>query len=314
MKECRTLAAAGFETVLLAPVDEAFEAHGVTVRPVGVVEIRLGIPALARRLRRALRAALRERADLYHLHDPELVLVGYALKVRGRRVIYDAHEDTPREVVSLAPQSGLRVRLLGRAWAIVLAVAGRWFDGVVAATPAIAAHFPGKKTALVRNYALLSDAAVTGSPERPWPPEVVYVGGLSEPRGVRVLVEAIRLVPDVTLVLAGPPQPQSFLDELSATPGWQRVRYEGQVSRERVATLLAQARAGLVVFRPDVTHVDALPNKLFEYMAAGLPVVASGFPLWRKLAEGCAVFVDPTSPQAVADAIGWLLAHPEEAS
>src|SRR4051794_34425339 len=121
---------------------------------------------------------------------------------------------------------------------------------------------------------------------------------------------------EVTLVLVGsaPPREAGLVDRLQALPRWARGRYEGQLFRERGVASLADARAGLVVFQPITGHPEALPNKLFEYMAAALPVIASDFPLWREIveAEQCGLLVDPQDPQAIASAIDEVIAAPAD--
>ena len=97
--------------------------------------------------------------------------------------------------------------------------------------------------------------------------------------------------------------------------GWDRVEELGTLGRSEVAQLFGQVSAGLVIFLPEPNHVEAMPNKLFEYMSAGIPVIASDFPLWHGIVEGagCGLLVDPLDPRAIAGAIEHLLTHPEEA-
>jgi glycosyltransferase involved in cell wall biosynthesis len=86
-------------------------------------------------------------------------------------------------------------------------------------------------------------------------------------------------------------------------------------TRPQVRDLLARARIGIVTLHPTGNYVNSQPTKLYEYMSAGLPVVASDFPVWRKVVDGaqCGLLVDPMNPAAIAEALVWLLQHPEEA-
>jgi glycosyltransferase involved in cell wall biosynthesis len=89
----------------------------------------------------------------------------------------------------------------------------------------------------------------------------------------------------------------------------------GQVNRAEVRNVLGRSVAGLVTFHALPNHVDAQPNKMFEYMSAGIPVIASNFALWRDIIEGnqCGICVDPMNPEAIAAAIDYLIEHPEDA-
>ena len=253
-----------------------------------------------------------------HFHDPELIPVGLALRLSGIKIIYDVHEDLPRQVLGkhwLSP--GLRRPVSWVAEAVEW-VAGRAFDGVVAATPTIARRFPTKKTVTVQNFPILSEL-VAPDPVRytDRPPYFAYVGGLGSIRGSREMVEAIGRVPNqaVRLQLAGKFSNHLDGEAARSLDGWARVDYHGWTSRPEVARLLGDVRAGLVLFHPSPAHRAAQPNKMFEYMAAGLPVIASDFPLWREIVEGagCGLLVDPLDPDAIAGAMQWLLENPEDA-
>ena len=168
----------------------------------------------------------------------------------------------------------------------------------------------------INNYPLLGELS---SGEIDWSQkrdQVAYVGGLGRVRGIHELVKGMGLTKtDVVLALAGSFGEHDFEAQVRAEAGWQRVDFRGWLDREGVKLALNESVAGLVTLHPIVNYLDALPVKMFEYMAAGLPVIASNFVLWKQIIEGngCGLCVDPLDPHAISEAVDYLVTHPDEA-
>jgi glycosyltransferase involved in cell wall biosynthesis len=267
------------------------------------------------------REAVRENVDLYHFHDLELIPVGLFLRALGKRVIYDIHEDYPRRGIfckQLIP--GLERPTLGWLLEKMENLACGHFSALIVATPTIASRFNGQNTTtiMVQNYPSLAEFECIATPWRERSNTVAYVGQMSKARGTRQIVQAMELLPEglnATLKLVGSFFPLSFGEELARMPAWKRVEAMGFLDHKRVVQVLTTVRAGLVTFHPEPNHTRAQPTKLFEYMATGIPVIASDFPLWREIIDGarCGLLVDPRNPKAIAEAIDYLLTHSEEA-
>lgn len=259
-------------------------------------------------------------ADLYHFHDPELIPLGVWLSFQGKRVIYDAHEDLPNTFAYKYYIPEFARRGLGWLAGRLEKLAVRQFAAVVAATPTIASRFSeyNANTVVVRNFPLLAELA-TGV-KQPWnerPPLVVYVGSMAPERGFRESMEAISLLPphlNARVAFAGVVSPE-LRKEMCHLAGFDRTDVLGMLNRSEVASLLGRARVGLVPLHRMPNFLKALPVKLFEYMSAGIPVIASDFPLWREIIEtvGCGFLVDPRDSKAIAYAVEYLLTHPNEA-
>ncbi len=316
LKECRTLAAAGLTVSLVAP-----GAPSETIDGVRLVGVPRGGGRVGRSVvttARVLRAALAERSDVYHFHDFELIPVGLLLKLRGKRVVYDVHESVPDDVALKEYLPDVAKRPLVWFARGMEALAARFLDAIVPATPAISRRFIGPKMTIVQNFPILGELVGTDRRFRDRAPQIAYVGGIEEIRGVREIVDAMALVPaDLggRLALAGPFDPPDLAEEVQSGAGATLTRVLGQLSRAEVADLLADSRAGIVTFHPVRSHIEAQPNKLFEYMSAGLPVIASDFPLWREIIDSaeCGLLVDPLDPKAIAAAMTALLADPDRA-
>jgi glycosyltransferase involved in cell wall biosynthesis len=158
----------------------------------------------------------------------------------------------------------------------------------------------------------------TDAPPSKDQPLIVYAGEITVFRGIYEMILAMDLLPQqlgASLILAGRFSPPELEDEVKKKPGWEKVKYHGWKSRDILMPLIAKSQVGLVLFHPLPNHIEAQPNKLFEYMSMKIPLVASDFPLWRKIIGeiNCGFLVDPLDPKAIAEAMQWLIEHPDEA-
>lgn len=315
-KMCRSLAVSGYPTHLIVAdgLGDA-EVDGVRISDVG----RAGGGRLNRMLtrpRRLLERALASGASLYHLHDPELLTIAGALRRSGAKVVFDSHEDVPSTIVEKDYIPALVRRPLARLFSGYEQWHCRRLDAMVAATPHIRDKFTGcnSNSLDINNFPFLHE----------WPEpdptiqkhdEVAFVGGINGIRGIAQIVDAIGRVDGVTLNLAGRFNDPAVEARVREAPGWSHVTELGFLDRPQVGKLLARSKAGLVTFLPVPNHVDAQPNKMFEYMSAGIPVIASHFPLWREIIEGndCGICVDPQDPDAIAAAIRKIVGDPQRA-
>jgi glycosyltransferase involved in cell wall biosynthesis len=316
VKQCRSLARHGYEVSLVVADGKGDESRdGVTIFDVGRPGGRM--ERMFRTTGRVFHKGLDLQADAYHLHDPELLPVGLRLKSLGKTVIFDSHEDVPSQIRSKPYLGPVSLRVLSAAAGFFMHHACRRLDGIVAATPTIRDKFLpiNRRTVDVNNYPV-PDELFAGMYWADKQLEVCYVGDITAGRGIREIVRACEFVETpVRLTIGGAFSETSLETEVRSYSGWNKVNMLGFLSRDRVREVLGRSMAGLVTLHPQDNYLDALPVKMFEYMAAGIPVIASDFPLWRKIVEGngCGICVDPRNPREIARAIDYLVTHPDEA-
>lgn len=316
-KECKSLARAGYEVTLVAPHQKSEWIDGVTIRAVKPASGRL--ERCFKTTAAVYRAAIAIDADVYHFHDPELMMIGLLLQARGKKVIYDLHEDLPLTVSYKPYVPNWLKRPLAKICGTMESFATRYFTGLIAASPEIAARFSRhSNVVVVQNYPLREEFPEETGGRAP-SNYVTYVGlRITKARGAEEMVRAVELLAEscpTQLKLAGIIEPPALQQQLEATRGWRSTEYLGSLGRLEVSALIRNAIAGLVVLHAEPNYVNSHPVKLFEYMCAGIPVIASDFPVFRSIVEKakCGILVDPLSSRQIADAIEYLCKHPHEA-
>ncbi|MFC1538113.1 glycosyltransferase family 4 protein [Candidatus Latescibacterota bacterium] len=320
-KECKSLSSAGYEVHLVAQHDKDEVLDGVHIHAVPFPKSRLRRMIFT--LLNVYRKAASIPAELYHFHDPELIFTGLFLKLRGKKVIADVHEDYPDYIRNKDYIPGLLSKPFAWITGIIEHFFSGFFDAVIVVTPKIYQRFKSlnKNTVTIHNFPILGEFGNESDEKEPVRKtgSVAYIGNITRDRGIVEMIKAIGLVQDkipVSLVIGGTFAPKSLEDDVKKMPEFEFVDYRGFLTRKDVAVVLSEARAGLVVPQPFSHNKFGYMNKLFEYMSAGIPVIASDFPQWRPLVEDseCGLLVDPMNPQAIADAIIYIFDNPDEAA
>ena len=314
-KECVTLAEAGYDVTLLV----AGKGDPIALQGVSVVYVPVSYRSRAGRMYRAPRALCREllqrKPDVVHFHDPEFLICVPKLKRQGYRVIYDVHEDVPRQLMSKHwIQPFIRKPLAGLV---------EWFenrmakkaDVILTASTFIMHRFLkiNKQTLDLRNFPKQSEFEQV-QVKKMVPPHAVYIGAIATIRGAREMVLAMENS-DMVLDLAGPLESSELLPLLHSLPGSANLVYHGVVGRDVATQMMASASVGLALLHPTINYLDALPTKLYEYMLAGIPVIASDFNVYKAIVEQyeCGLCVSPLDISALKNALAFIRTNPDRA-
>ncbi|HEX2525889.1 MAG TPA: glycosyltransferase [Geminicoccus sp.] len=323
-KECVSLAEAGFDISLVVP-DAGTDrvAKGVKILTVPLPRGRK--ERFLKTTRAVIARGLAEDADVYQFHDPELILPALRLRAAGKPVVFDVHEDYYTSILDKTPYLPGAVSKKVAAWGYygVERLTRRAFRTVIAERY-YARRFP--EAVPVLNYPRLEQfaavlAVLAERPsEPPATPRLLYTGGLNMERGALTYADLARTMDDAFVQAVGvTPVDLARKMQERAGSGASRLEIVGIGEKLPFSRILQAYRepwtCGLAVM-PETSHYrEKELTKFFEYMAAGLPILASDFPVWKSLIEGHRVglCVDPNSLEAVQDAVRWLAAHPDEA-
>ena len=318
-KECKSIARAGYDVTLIAAHDRDETVDGVRMK--AMVRASGRISRMLRTTWAICRQAIREDADLYHFHDPELIPVALVMRIRGKKVIYDVHEDVPADILSKQYIPSHFRRPIAWLAGLIEKKSSRYFSGVVAATSPISRRFRFRTagTVVVSNYPVLDQEPDprAQSWSRPSGSAVVYAGLLSQDRCIREIVEAMDLLsPDLaaTLNLAGSFSPPASRSRSDGSEGMA----EGQLSGCRCEPFRSltpaewRARGTLHLSPGSIRTVSKrLPTSFLSTCTPGFQVIASDFPGFHAVVNSvrCGLLVDPLDSKSIARAIEYVLTH-----
>lgn len=311
-KECVSLAKDGRFEVFLLTVNNSEE----KIKNVQFVSVESkGSNRFTRMLktsRAVYKRALELDADIYHFHDPELLPYGLKLKRRGKIVIYDAHEDVPLQILGKHWIPLFLRKIISKTYEKYENYVSSRLSFVVTSTPTIEQRYKAinPNSLAICNYPILEENGIL--PE--WNTrnnEICYVGGITVIRGINEIINVLEKDPALRLNLAGAFSPVHLREELSKSHAWKQVNEFGVVDRNEIINILNRSKIGVVTLHPRDNYLDSLPIKMFEYMYAGIPVIASDFPLWKQIISenNCGYCVDPFDIDGILKLIQSLLSN-----
>lgn len=304
VRECGSLERSGHEVTLVIEGDNENK-NGIRIIGAGI-QPSSRIKRMIFFAPKVYKIAREIDADIFHFHDPEMI--PYALKIKklGKRIVYDIHENNSAAIMDKKWIPVVIRKPISVFFEQYELKKIKLFDGVIVVTKGLEKKYKkyAQNIEIVNNYPDLSDIVFHEKPFKERDRIIGYAGNMSPLYGEEIIYEAMKGV-DGNLVLAGG----------YATKETENITVLGRINRTEVNDLYGRSRLGIVLYQPAGNNSEAQPAKLFEYMAAGLPVVASDFPLWKEIVEQnkCGICVNPQDPEKVREAIVYLLDHPEEA-
>ena len=317
-KQCRSISKAGYDVSLIISSDRRKTVDGVNIVPLAKGNGR--IDRLLHNRNEAYKKALEVDADLYHFHDPELIPIGSKLVKRGKKVIYDVHEDVPKQILSKS--------YLGPNWfrSLISIIFNKYeksrcknFSAVVAILDELKDEFEkcNKNVISVKNYAI-KDMIDKSSPieEKSNRDEfiIIYIGAITKIRGIKEMIRSTEVFNGkVKLWLIGSWESEELRKECEILDGYKNTKYFGQMEARDLYKYVKAADVGMSVLHPTPNYKQSIPTKVIEYMACEIPIILSDFQYWTELFGDVGTYVDPLDINRISRAIEDFINNRDEA-
>ena len=311
-KECKTLSNQGYDVVLIAVADKEMTVDGIRIIP---------LPRIGNKIKRMfvnsfliMKQSIKVNGNIYHFHDPELVFIGLILRVIGKHVIYDIHENIVEVIKGRSYWSNNIKKWLPTLAGMIEKWASQFFHLVIAGN-FLDERYPNAtkllnysnliKTEFNNEKKLTIDQGKKG---------LVYTGFVTERRGALIYADIAKNMPEVPLHLIGEVRPLELLERLTKIAGANtNLIIDGKgnfVDPIRKDNLVRNGNwfAALCIFPYSIQYLNTEPTKFFDYMSYGIPIVCSNFPVWKDFIEKeqCGLTVDPGDIDDIRDKINYL--------
>lgn len=312
-KECTSLTKR-YEVYLVVPSVGIKEKNGVHIVNVPLTK--------GGRLKRMLittflvyKRALEIDAEVYHVHDPELLPYAVKLKGKGKKVIYDAHEDIEGQIVNKEYIPFFLRKFIYKIIRTYLYYCLRKFDGIITVSPHIVDKFLKIRNdiTLITNFPISNKSNIFNDYTQK---NICFPGLISKDWMHENIIRALSQTEGVRYLLAGPTS-LDFISQLKKMENWQYVDYLGQIPSSKVKEMFEKSSIGIALFdyTPNAAYKrGTLGNtKLFEYMQNGLPIICTDFTLWKEIVEQekCGICINPHDINSISEAINYLISNPD---
>ncbi len=285
LKECTSLAKNNkYEVNLIVADSNGNEVrNNVNIYDVGMLQGRVN--RMFKTTNKILRKAIELESDIYHFHDPELIPMSLKLKRMGKKIIYDVHEDVPRQILSKPYLNKFAKSVISYIFEFYENYAAKKFDLLIVPQEAMYNKYKKlSKTFMVGNFPnkISIDTSDLHNIDKY---SLLYSGAISEARGLwnmlELMKELVKLDKRYRLTLAGPINTK-LLAQAKEHEAWKYTKYLGMLYKNEIYDIYRKNSIGLILFNNVGQYYMAYSLKLFEYMQNGMIVIMPNFGDWIK--------------------------------
>lgn len=320
-RECESLVMAGYDVSLIVCDGLGNDiVYGTKIIDVGSYRrnrlLRVGLGTFS-----IFKTALQSNAEIYHFHDPELIPVGLFLKIKGKRVIFDIHENIGGQI-KMKRWLPLR-KMISKLYFVFDIISIKAFH-IILAEDSYAKIYNklSKRYVIIKNMPKLTlfDKYIVPRGDKKG---IFYIGVIAKERGIYHVLEALRIIKEKGIHFhfhcvgsIGTGDENKISDKLTKYGLEECVTFYGRLELVKGYQYSKECRVGVAILAPSENYKESYSTKMFEYMAAGMPVVTSNFPIYKKVVEthACGICVDPFNTQEIARAFEYLMLNDEEAN